>query len=70
MTCRNEADPRPPRERDEVIGAIPANASVAGMEIAEVAGGSAVAPLLEELEASAKRAATLYRQLRAHSRGG
>jgi hypothetical protein len=62
------AEVRPAPEPDEVIGAILANASVAGMEIADAGGRSAVAPLLEELESSAQRAAALYRQLRAYTR--
>jgi len=59
---------RPMPEADEIIGAILANASVAAMEIADAASGAAVAPLLEELEASAKRATALYVQLRGDGR--
>jgi PAS domain-containing protein len=50
---------------DEVICAILTNASLAAMDISDA--GSAepsVAPLLEELEASTKRATTLYGQIR------
>jgi light-regulated signal transduction histidine kinase (bacteriophytochrome) len=65
---REGVEVRPAPEPDEVMGAILANASVAGMEIADAGGRSAVAPLLEELESSAKRAAALYRQLRAYTR--
>ena len=57
------------REPDEVLSAILANANVAAMEIADAAGEACVAPLLEELEISAQRAAALYRQLRRYSRG-
>lgn len=56
-----------PRPADEVIGAILTNASLAAMDIADGAGGPPVAPLLQELEASAQRAAALYAQIRAFS---
>lgn len=49
---------------DALIGAILANASLAAMDIADAGGGSPIAPLLEELEASTQRAAALYRQVR------
>jgi light-regulated signal transduction histidine kinase (bacteriophytochrome) len=52
------------REPDEVIGAILANASVAAMEITDASSGPSVAELLAELEASTKRAAALYGQMR------
>ena len=52
------------REPDEVLTAILANANLAAMEITDAAAGAAAVPLLEELEASTKRAAALYRQLR------
>jgi light-regulated signal transduction histidine kinase (bacteriophytochrome) len=55
-------------EADEIIGAILANASVAAMEIADAASGASVAPLLEELETSAKRATELYAKLRGGTR--
>ena len=59
---------RPPREADAdadaVIGAILANASLAAMDIADGPSGPTVAPLLEELESSTRRAALLYAQLR------
>jgi len=51
-------------QADEVIGAILTNASLAAMDIADGAAGPAVAPLLEELELSAQRAAALYGQIR------
>lgn len=50
---------------DSVVGAIFTNASLAAMDIADGAGGTAAAaPLLQELEASAQRAAALYAQIR------
>ena len=49
---------------DNVIGAILTNASLAAMDIADSAGGPGVAPLLEEVEASAQRAAALYGRIR------
>lgn len=58
------ADLRVGHERDEVIGAILTNASLAAMDIADAAVGPSVAPLLEELEAATERATTLYAQIR------
>ncbi len=58
------ADLRVGYERDEVIGAILTNASLAAMDIADAAVGPSVAPLLEELEAATERATTLYAQIR------
>ena len=52
------------READEVVTAILTNASLAAMDIAEARGGPPVAPLLHELEASTRRAAALYAQIR------
>ncbi len=52
---------------DAVMGAILTNASLAAMDIADAAGGPSVAPLLQELEASAQRAAALYAQLQRFS---
>ena len=52
---------------DAVIGAILTNASLAAMDIADGAGGPPVAPLLQELEASAQRATALYAQIRGFS---
>lgn len=52
------------RSSDEVIGAILTNASLAAMDIAEATTGPTMAPLLEELEASARRATALYAQMR------
>lgn len=56
--------PRSPREADEVVSAILTNASMAAMDIADARGGPPVAPLLRELEASTRRAAALYLQIR------
>jgi len=49
---------------DVVINAILTNASLAAMDIADAAGSPPVAPLLQELEASAQRATALYAQIR------
>ncbi len=61
---------RPAQEADAVIGAIVANASVAAMEITDASSGPSVATLIAELEASTKRAAALYEQMRAYASGG
>ncbi len=53
-----------PREADEVISAILTHASLAAMDIADARGGPPVAPLLQELEASTRRATALYAQIR------
>jgi light-regulated signal transduction histidine kinase (bacteriophytochrome) len=53
----------PDKQTDQVVGAILTNASIAAMDIADGASGPTVAPLLEELEGSARRATTLYAQL-------
>ena len=55
------------RRADEVMSAILTNASLAAMDIADAAGAPPVAPLLQELEASAQRAAALYAQIRSFS---
>ena len=55
-------------EADEVISAILTNASLAAMDIADARGGPPVAPLLQELETSTRRAAGLYAQIRSFSR--
>jgi len=52
------------RDTDTVINAILSNASVAAMDIADSGSGPYVAPLLQELESSTRRAAQLYRQIR------
>jgi len=54
-----EADP----QRD-VMGAILANASLAAMDIADGSSAPTVAPLLEELEVSTRRATQLYARIR------
>jgi two-component system, chemotaxis family, sensor kinase Cph1 len=55
---------------DPVISAIFTNASLAAMDIADSATGPTVAPLLEQLELSAQRAAALYGQIRAYADSG
>lgn len=52
------------REPDDLIGAILANASLAAMDIADSNTTAQVAPLLRELEASTRRATSLYGRLR------
>ena len=59
---RARGDPAQPP--DEVLGAILSNASVAAMDIAEGPADTSVAPLLEELEASTRRATALYDKIR------
>lgn len=57
-----------PHQPDEVIGAILANASLAAMDIADAEGGGPpIAPLLEELDVSTRRAAALYGRIREFS---
>ena len=53
---------------DEVMGAILANASVAAMELTDTTASIPVATLIEELEASATRAAAVYARLREFNR--
>lgn len=55
---------------DEVLGAILGNASLAAMDIADAVGAPSVAPLLQEVEASAQRATQLYDRLRSFTAGG
>ncbi len=43
------------------------NASLAAMDITEARGGPPVTPLLQEVEASTRRAAALYAQIRSFS---
>jgi len=57
-------DARRAQAPDALIGAILTNASLAAMDIADGPGGGTVAPLLEELEASTRRAALLYSRLK------
>ena len=52
------------REPDDVVTAILTNASLAAMDITDARGGPPVAPLLNELEASTRRAAALYAQIK------
>lgn len=54
-------------EPDGVISAILTNASLAAMDIADARGGPPLAPLLQELEHSTRRAAGLYAQIRSFS---
>ena len=51
-------------QADDVVTAILANASLAAMDIADATGGPPVAGLLNEVEASTRRAAALYAQIR------
>jgi two-component system, chemotaxis family, sensor kinase Cph1 len=51
-------------ERGDLMGAILANASLAAMDIADAGTAPGVAPLLEELEASTRRATALYGRMR------
>lgn len=62
--ARDEARTASATERGDLMGAILANASLAAMDIADGSSTSSVAPLLEELEASTKRATALYGQIR------
>jgi two-component system, chemotaxis family, sensor kinase Cph1 len=55
------------RAADEMVGAVLTNASLAAMDIADASGGPAVALLLEELEASARRATALAAEIRSLS---
>jgi two-component system, chemotaxis family, sensor kinase Cph1 len=55
---------------DPVLSAIFTNASLAAMDIADSGTGPTVAPLLEQLELSAQRAAALYGQIRAYADNG
>ena len=59
-----QAARQPERQADEVISAILTHASLAAMDIADARGGPPIAPLLQELEASTRRAAALYAQIR------
>lgn len=64
----NALDADGERTPDKVIGAIMANASLAAMDIADAVVGPEMAPLLEEVEASARRAAALYTKIRTNGR--
>ena len=52
--------PNGPGQRGDVLGTILANASLAAMDIADGGSAQGVAPMLEELEASTRRATELY----------
>lgn len=54
-------------EADELVNAIFTNVSLAAMDIADSTIGPSVAPLLEQLEQSARRAATLYGHIQSHA---
>ncbi|MDO8905975.1 GAF domain-containing protein [Hydrogenophaga sp.] len=54
-------------DADELVNAIFTNVSLAAMDIADSTIGPSVAPLLEQLEQSARRAATLYGHIRSHT---
>ncbi len=51
-------------DADDVVTAILSNASLAAMDISDAPGGPPVAGLLNEVEASTRRAAALYAQIR------
>jgi PAS domain-containing protein len=55
---------------DEIITGIVSNASIAAIDIAEGAAGNSLAQLLEELDASARRATLLYQRMREAVRRG
>jgi chemotaxis family two-component system sensor kinase Cph1 len=57
------------RAPDDVLRAIVTNASLAAMDIAEGPAGPPAARLLNEVEASARRAALLYRRMRGFDPG-
>ncbi|MCU0768726.1 MAG: GAF domain-containing protein [Burkholderiaceae bacterium] len=68
QSLSNALDADGERTPDKVIGAIMANASLAAMDIADAVVGPEMAPLLEEVEASARRAAALYTKIRTNGR--
>jgi len=55
---------------DPLIGALLANASMAAMDIADVASSPSVAPTLEEIENSVQRAALLYSRIQEYGAAG
>lgn len=55
---------------DPLIGALLANASMAAMDISDVASSPSVAPTLEEIENSVQRAAVLYGRIQAYDSKG
>ena len=58
------ADVRGSLASDALMGAILTHANLAAMDIADGSGGPSVAPLIEELEISTRRAGVLYEQIR------
>jgi len=68
--CARAADAPQSRvgEDDDVMSAVLANASIAAMDITDGSGGPAVVALLEEIDASTRRAAALYTRMRGFSR--
>lgn len=54
--------------QNDVMGAILANASVAAMDIADGSGEPSIAPLLEELEASTRRATEMFARIQEFGR--
>ena len=56
--------PSGPGQRGDVLGAILVNASLAAMDMTNGSSAQGVAPLLEELEASTRRATELYSRMR------
>lgn len=54
--------------RDEVVGAIHANARIAALDIVDGGGSPAVASLIEELQVATQRATSIYEQLRVYAR--
>jgi light-regulated signal transduction histidine kinase (bacteriophytochrome) len=58
------------RQVDPLLGAILTNASLAAMDIADASANALVAPMLEELEQSTRRATTLYDRIRRRPLGG
>lgn len=69
VQAESAARPQPAGEQEpeSVINAILSNASLAAMDIADGNMGATVVPLLEELEASTRRAAALYSRVKAFS---
>ncbi|MCK7500862.1 MAG: hypothetical protein MZW92_69800 [Comamonadaceae bacterium] len=57
-------------DADQILTSIVTNASIAAMDIAEGGNGTSLAPQLEELDASAQRAALLYQRVLQAARRG
>ncbi len=66
-TARDDTTPTSAGLREDVMGAILANASLAAMDIADGSTAPDIAPLLEELEESTRRATELYGRIRLFS---